>query len=174
METLEVPYRKYTINFFDSIDNIKFSTSFFELINTYGGELLIAAASSLYDPANLWTIIKGEDVNSSTGLKQHLLKKSVIELFESIEEEFHKLIDDLPRGLYEYKGIRIVNTMEKFHRCTDEDVIDMDSIDPADMIKVKYAAALVHAFIILQTEEKLPDWLEEELEVHRAVNILEG
>ena len=50
----------------------------------------------------------------------------------------------------------------------------MDSLDPMDMIKVKYAAALVHAFIILQTDENLPDWLEEELEVHRAVNILEG
>lgn len=174
MEMLEVPYRKYTINFYDSINNIKFSTSFFELINTYGGELLIAAASSLYNPTNLCTIIKGKAVNSSTNLKQHLLKKSVIEMFESIEDEFHKLIDDLPKGLYEYKGIRIVNTFEKFHKCTDEDVVDMNLVDPSDRIKVKYAAALVHAFIILQTEEKLPDWLEEELEVHRAVNILEG
>lgn len=174
MAIYDIPYRKYTINFYDSINNIVFSTSFFELIDTTGGELLISAASSLYKPTNLCTIIRGEDINPSTSLKQHLTKKSIIEMFENIEEEFQNLICNLPRGLYEYKGIRIVNTTEKFHKCTDKDVVDMDSVNPADMIKVKYAAALVHAFIILQTEEKLPDWLEEELEVHRAVNILEG
>ena len=174
MTAYDIPYRKYTVNFYDSTNSIKFSTSFLELIDTEGGALLISAAGSLYNPTNLCTIIKGEDIDSSTSLKQHFTKKSIIEMFKSIEEEFQNLIYNLPIGLYEYRGIRIVNSAEMFHKCTHKDVIDMDSVDLADMIKVKYAAALVHAFIILQTEEKLPDWLEEELEVHRAVNILEG
>lgn len=72
------------------------------------------------------------------------------------------------------KGIRIVLSPEEFYEVTEEDVVDMDSLDPLIMQTVKYATALVHAFIILQTDSKLPKWLNEELEGHRALNMLEG
>ena len=129
----------------------------------------------MHNPVCVRTVMEMDYVEASkSNVPRHFLKKPTLNLIKDILTEYNRLIQKLPRGLYEYKGVRIVLSPEEFHKVTEEDVIDMDSLDPADMIKVKYAAALVHSFIILQTEEKLPDWLEEELEVHRAVNILEG
>lgn len=167
-------FNKYTISFYDLGNTAVFNTSFISNSGTKSARLIIAAASSLHNPVNKLTIIRSDAMLSFESQYQHFFKKSVIKMFEDIVDEYHALMFKLPYGLYEYRGIRIVNSNQAYHKCTDEDVVDMDSIDPADMIKVKYAAALVHAFIILQTEEKLPDWLEEELEVHKAVNILEG
>lgn len=170
-------YREYTVRFYgseDSEDTIEFKASFINKLDIRGAKLILAAASSLYNPTNKFTVVSSNAITSTTKLSQHISKEFVLKMLEDITDEFYKLICNLPYGLYEYKGIRIVNSNQPYHKCTDKDVIDMNLVAPTDMIKVKYAAALVHAFIILQTEEKLPDWLEEELEVHRAVNILEG
>lgn len=175
MSKTRVLLKKYTVNFHNKDHNIVFATNFLITDSLLNAKLIISAAGSLRNPIGFHTVVEMEYVEASkSNVPRHFLKKPTLSLIKDIITEYNQLIQKIPRGLYEYKGIRIVLSPEEFHKVTEEDVVDMDSLDPMDMIKVKYAAALVHAFIILQTDENLPDWLEEELEVHRAVNILEG
>lgn len=175
MSKTHVLLKKYTVNFHNKDRNVVFATNFLIADGLLNAKLIISAAGSLHNPIGFHTVMEMDYVKASkSNVPRHFLKKPTLSLIKDIIIEYNRLIQKIPRGLYEYKGIRIVLSPEEFHKVTEEDVVDMDSLDPLIMQTVKYATALVHAFIILQTEGKLPDWLEEELEVHRAVNILEG
>lgn len=175
MSKTHILLKRYTVNFHNKDHNIIFTTNFLTIDGLLNAKLIISAAGSMFNPIGLRTVMEMDYVEASkSNVPRHFLKKPTLSLIKDIITEYNQLIQKILRGLYEYKGIRIVLSPEEFHKVTKEDVVDMDSLDPLIMQTVKYATALVHAFIILQTEEKLPDWLEEELEVHRAVNILEG
>lgn len=166
-------YIKDTINFHNRKGDSEFSVSFFNNFDINNAGIVISAACTYYNPIGITTVIRSTDVIQNTAPK-HLFKESVIKMFEDITYEYKALLPTLPIGLYEYNGIRIVKSDKTFHKVIEEDVVDMDSLDPLIMQTVKYATALVHAFIILQTDSKLPKWLNEELEGHRALNMLEG
>jgi hypothetical protein len=175
MSKSRVLLKKYTVNFHNKDHNIIFATNFLITDGLLNTKLIISAAGSLRNPIGFRTIMEMDYVEASkSNVPRHFLKKPTLSLIKDIITEYSQLIQKIPRGLYEYKGIRIVLSPEEFHKVTEEDVIDMDSLDPLVMQTVKYATALVHAFIILQTDNKLPKWLNEELEEHRALNILEG
>jgi hypothetical protein len=175
MSKTHILLKRYTVNFHNKDHNIIFATNFLIIDGLLNAKLIISAAGSMFNPIGLRTVMEIEYiVASKNNVPSHFLKQSTLNLIKDILTEYNQLIQKIPRGLYEYKGIRIVLSPEEFHKVTEEDVVDMDSLDPLIMQTVKYATALVHAFIILQTDNKLPKWLNEKLEGHRALNILEG
>lgn len=175
MSKTYVSLKRYTVNFHDKDHSVVFTTNFLITAGLLNTKLIISAAGSMHSPIGLRTVMKIDYVNvSKSNVPRHFLKQSTLRLIIDILTEYNLLIQKIPRGLYEYKGIRIVLSPEEFHKVTEKDVVDMDSLDPLIMQTVKYATTLVHAFIILQTDSKLPKWLTEKLEGYRALNMLEG
>lgn len=175
MSKIYVSLKRYTVNFHDKDHSVVFTTNFLITAGLLNAKLIISAAGSMHSPIGLRTVMKMDYVNvSKSNVPRHFLKQSTLRLIIDILTEYNLLIQKIPRGLYEYKGIRIVLSPEEFHKVTDKDVIDMDSLDSVILDRVKRATTLVHAFITLQTDEHLPDWLKEDLEKVEAAKMLES
>lgn len=168
-------YRKNRISFYDKSNKLLFTAYLWNVFTTLYDKLIISAASSLYNPVGLRTIMHSETVTlRSTAVPLHMRKEAIIEALDYITHEYQTLIKNIPYGLYEYQGIRIVHSPEEYHKVTENDVIDMVSLDPTILDRVKRATTLVHAFITLQTDEHFPDWLKEDLEKVEAAKMLES